>query len=572
MGFGHRNCVVVGCNNSGKSLHKWASQQCEIHSCLRGTSPCDCPPPFKLFPFPTELKHNEARKRWTKLIKREESNGKVWLPKKASRVCSEHFVDEKPTENNPDPILKLGYDFQVPKKRKLPTERPLLSVKRPKHSSQESSASESIPTTVEPDDSPEVTLTSCSEEIPVNYECSNYSSSTITTSNLAEEQNTERPWHIIHDHAYSYGWYEMENSDFCTDEVCLKVRRDQHAEINNLRERVAALEDEIEFYKIKVNALKNKGLRHSDLKDDKTVRNLTGIPTKESFHKMFNLTKRNIKKVHFWSGPSKSTKKGRTFKRSPKKFGPQRVLPQKDEFLLTLMKLRLGSTNVDLAQRFGVSDTTVSNIFTTWIKILGKKLRCLVYNPSIEVVKATLPDKFKKPGFSNVRHIIDCTEIFIETPSDPFTRAATWSDYKHHNTVKILVSITPNGAFNFVSKAWGGRTSDVHVTKECSFYDTLEPYDEVMADRGFTITEDLLLRNARLHIPPGKRGQEQFTKAEVKKTKAIANLRIFVEQAIRRMKTFRLIKNELPISLLSNIDDIIIVCAALCNLYKPLAK
>ena len=104
------------------------------------------------------------------------------------------------------------------------------------------------------------------------------------------------------------------------------------------------------------------------------------------------------------------------------------------------------------------------------------------------------------------------------------------------------------------------------------FYDILERYDEVMADRGFTISEDLLLHHARLHIPPGKRGQEQLSKAEVKKTKEIANLRIYVEQAIRRLKTFRLIKYELPISLLENIDDIVIVCAAICNLYKPLCK
>ena len=92
-----------------------------------------------------------------------------------------------------------------------------------------------------------------------------------------------------------------------------------------------------------------------------------------------------------------------------------------------------------------------------------------------------------------------------------------------------------------------------------------------MADRGFTIAEDLLLHKADLFITPGKRGQEQFTKADVQKTKT-GNLRIFVEQAIRRLKTFRIIKNELPISLTGILDNIIIVCAALCNLYKPLCK
>ena len=47
----------------------------------------------------------------------------------------------------------------------------------------------------------------------------------------------------------------------------------------------------------------------------------------------------------------------------------------------------------------------------------------------------------------------------------------------------------------------------------------------------------------------------QLTKSGVKKTNEVANLRLFVEQNIRHLKTFRLIKYELPISLLDNIDD-----------------
>ena len=58
-----------------------------------------------------------------------------------------------------------------------------------------------------------------------------------------------------------------------------------------------------------------------------------------------------------------------------------------------------------------------------------------------------------------------------------------------------------------------------------------------MADRGFPIAEDLLPRRANLFILPGKRGQEQFMKADVQKTNTKANLYIFVEQAIRRLKT-----------------------------------
>jgi hypothetical protein len=97
----------------------------------------------------------------------------------------------------------------------------------------------------------------------------------------------------------------------------------------------------------------------------------------------------------------------------------------------------------------------------------------------------------------------------------------------------------------------------------------VEPYDSVMADKGFQIREDLLLRRAELHIPSGRRGSEQMSKADVKKTQEIANRRIYVEMAIRRLKTFRLIKHELPITLISQIDNITGIFAALCNLYPP---
>ena len=38
--------------------------------------------------------------------------------------------------------------------------------------------------------------------------------------------------------------------------------------------------------------------------------------------------------------------------------------------------------------------------------------------------------------------IMDCFEIFIESLR---ARALTWSTYKHHNTVKYLIGIAPQG-------------------------------------------------------------------------------------------------------------------------------
>ena len=125
---------------------------------------------------------------------------------------------------------------------------------------------------------------------------------------------------------------------------------------------------------------------------------------------------------------------------------------------------------------------------------------------------------------------------------------------------------------NFVSEAWTGRASDKFVTMNCGFLNIVEPYDKVMADRGFPIKEELLLLNAELLIPPGRRGVSQMSTSDVAKTKAIANRRIFVEQAIRRMKYFHILKNEIPLTMIHHIDDIVKIISGICNMYPPLPR
>ncbi len=49
-----------------------------------------------------------------------------------------------------------------------------------------------------------------------------------------------------------------------------------------------------------------------------------------------------------------------------------------------------------------------------------------------------LSDSFGK----DVTIIVDCFEVFIERPSNLLAQAVTWSSYKHHNTIKILLGNT----------------------------------------------------------------------------------------------------------------------------------
>ena len=75
--------------------------------------------------------------------------------------------------------------------------------------------------------------------------------------------------------------------------------------------------------------------------------------------------------------------------------------------------------------------------FVDKFSIAGLKvLNSLVFWPSKEQIIAKKTDRYKH--LTDLRAIIDCSEIFIETPKDSNLKAATWSDYKHHNTGKFL--------------------------------------------------------------------------------------------------------------------------------------
>ena len=73
-------------------------------------------------------------------------------------------------------------------------------------------------------------------------------------------------------------------------------------------------------------------------------------------------------------------------------------------------------------------------------------------------------------------------------------------------------------------------------------------------------------------VPPGRRGEVQMTEADVKKTMEVANRRIIVEQAIRRIKTFKFLQTEVPITRIHCLDDVFKIVSGLCNLRVPLSK
>ena len=496
-------------------MKKWAGQKCQIHGCYRDEEGCTCSKPFQLFPFPNKSTNLEARLHWAKLVNRKDpKTGQNWQPKADDRVCSEHFLGGRATEKHPHPVLNLPVGVKQKVSRPPPTNREKSPVARKKRKRK------------------------------------------VDVSDVAEVNVNNN------DHDYTHTCTCPSTSDCsCEFQLCLKKS------ICNLIHELEEVKEKSTNQTAVTSKHVDKTLRF--LRTNKKTRLYTGLPNKAAFSDLYRHVSHKASIMRYWQGDRKEKPAAtRSYKKTPVKTGAKRKLTLKEELLIVLMKLRLGFLNEVLGDIFGVSSSSVSIIFNTWIKLLSQELRPLVFYPDKFITREKLPKQLSH--YTHLRCTLDCTEVYIERPRHQELQALTWSDYKRHNTIKFLVGIAPNGHISFLSDTWGGRASDQHIVRQSGFLELVEPGDVIMADRGFTIREDLLLRGATLEIPPPSSGIEQMSRRNVLKTKAIANARIHVERAIGRMKTFSIIKNVFPITLVPLADDIILVCAALCNLLPPL--
>ena len=187
---------------------------------------------------------------------------------------------------------------------------------------------------------------------------------------------------------------------------------------------------------------------------------------------------------------------------------------------MTLVRLRLGIPELDLAHRFGMSQSSVSRITLTWINLMYLNFKAIVKFPSWSVVKKHMPVIFKKE-YPNTRIIIDATELVIQCPTSLTHQSATFSNYKNRNTVKVLIGITPSGVISFVSQTYEGSISDRKLVEQTGLLKMLEPGDEIMADKGFLIQDLLAPIGVRLNVPPLLQSNSQMPPEDVAMTKKI---------------------------------------------------
>lgn len=342
-----------------------------------------------------------------------------------------------------------------------------------------------------------------------------------------------------------------------TQDACVQTERMVSDEERALLDKVDALESLLKEKDEQINKLK---FRFMNIKHDSTqVMFYSGFQSYEAFEAFRTFLGPAANCLCYSSDKTVSSKKKRR----------NRLLPPTEELFLTLIRLRLGLFEQDLAYRFNVSQPTVSRIIITWINFMYLELKKIPLWPPREVVQANMPKVFKEK-YQTTRVIIDATEVYIDKPRLPDIQQMTFSHYKNSNTFKGLIGISPDGVITFVSSLYPGSISDKELTRQSGILDLLQSGDSVMADRGFDIEDDLILRGVRLNIPPFLRNKKQFYEKELVVTRRIASLRIHVERAMERIKNYHIFDKSLPVQLTDIADRLFFVCCVLTNFQEPL--
>ncbi|KAJ8976148.1 hypothetical protein NQ317_018087 [Molorchus minor] len=324
----------------------------------------------------------------------------------------------------------------------------------------------------------------------------------------------------------------------------------------------------------------SKGQWKSDLKsfylknDAVPSLNLPVLVVEDTSKRSLRLTNRNLLKSVVCAAPSGISTSNEDCIELP--ISEENIAPRPDEIeAAEILMEELQPKN----RNFKFSEVAVQ-VNTSRMKTIcelidcDSKLNSLTGLPSLKLldeIVIVVASKQIRTGFESTRIILDCTEIIIQKPKCLCCRIRCYCQYKLNNTIKFMTGVSPGGLITYVSKCYGGRTSDKAIFEQSGLIKQLEmSKDAIMVDKGFLIDKICEDYDIRLYRPPFLRAKNQLAREESRLNVAIASARVHVERANQRIKLFAILNSKMQWPLVSLSEDIFTIACAITNLSPPI--
>ena len=212
--------------------------------------------------------------------------------------------------------------------------------------------------------------------------------------------------------------------------------------------------------------------------------------------------------------------------------GRKRLLAPYQEVLLVLMYLRHNVAFSVVGALFGVSADVAENTFHEIVQVLRDVCPANRYEAEKRWTK-------KEPSWKPEevdKVIVDSFETPIPRPSEPDKQKRLYSGKKKRHTLKTQILTNTDGEIFDIDAGHRGPMSDQKLYRE-SDANTAFPNASRQGDLGYKGVEGI-------DVPHKKPRGGELTPEQKASNRAFSSGRVRVEHAIRRVKGFRIVRDE----------------------------
>jgi hypothetical protein len=222
--------------------------------------------------------------------------------------------------------------------------------------------------------------------------------------------------------------------------------------------------------------------------------------------------------------------------------GRKYALSFRERLLMAVIHLRLYPSSGALGFLFSVDKSTVSRNVRRIILLL-EALGCATFgwpksgerrSASLDEIMGQCPDLLA---------IVDATEQRIERPQDQTAQKAHYSGKKKAHTRKTQIVVNEQGYIRHVSDSVPGSKHDRKLLQETDVYDQLPPNVPMMGDSGYQGAQK---DRPDVHFELPNKGSRwhPLTAEEKAYNRVFSRIRIIVENALARVKIFRILADR----------------------------